>query len=168
MKKSAFALFLIAAVFASASALAATVYVKSAKAKIMKSPRFDAPLVSEVERGQALSLVEKGDRWIKVKHADKEGWVSELLVSEEPPKGRQSVLETGEDDLAGKARRRASAIATAGASRGLRAEGMKDMGEGDQKGDWAALAKVDSFLVDPDIARKFIADGMAGTKGGAR
>lgn len=154
--KSALGLFLAAAAVP-ATVFAASVYVKSAKAKILQSPRFDAPLVAEAGRGQELDLLKKSERWLNVALGADKGWVPELLVSEEPPKERQSLLETGGEDLTGKSRRRASAIATAGASRGLTEEGIRELTarEGN-KGDWRSLAKLEATVIDPGEAARFV------------
>jgi len=148
-----------------ASAFAASVYVKSLKARLLQSPKFDAQLVAEVDRGQELSLKEKADRWLKVTFTGKDGWVSELLVSDEPPKDRTSVLSNGAEDLSGKSRRRASAIATAGASRGLTKEGMAALQAEDGRADYKALAKVEGLALNPDEALSYL---LGGFKGGAR
>lgn len=161
-------LFLVA-VWVPATVFAASVYVKSAKAKILQSPKFDAPLVAEAERGQELDLLKKGDRWLNVALAGKQGWVPELLVSGDPPKERQSLLETGGEDLTGKSRRRASAIATAGASRGLTPEGIRELTarEGN-KGDWAALARMEARGVDRGEALDFLSAVRGETKEGRK
>lgn len=147
-----------------ASALAASVYVKSMKAKVLASPKFDSAKVAEVDRGQELGLVGKTDRWMKVKVAGKEGWIPELLVSVEPSKTGASVLGSGSEDISGKARRRASAIATAGASRGLTAEGLKEMQAADPKADYAALARVQAQTVDRAEARDYLRLAASGGK----
>lgn len=153
------------ALIASGPVFAASVYVKSMKAKVLAEPRFDSALVAEVERGQELALVEKAERWVKVAVSGREGWVSGLLLSDEPPKSAASVLDQGAEDISGKARRRASAIATAGASRGLTAEGVKELQEADPKADYAALAKVEAQRIDRAEALDFVTS-KAGGKGG--
>lgn len=146
----------------------ANVYVKSMKARIMAAPKFDSALLAEVSRGQTLPVLDKGDRWLKVRHTDKEGWISELLVSEEPLKGAsQSLLDNSGEDISTKSRRRASAIATAGASRGLSAKGMREMYSDDGKNaNYPALEKVEALTIDPVEAVNFIAAGLSGAKGG--
>lgn len=162
------AALLALAVVVPASALAASVYVKSLKAKVLVAPKFDSALVAEVDRGRELGLVERAERWVKVGVDGREGWISELLVSDEPPKTGASVLGGGSEDISGKARRRASAIATAGASRGLTAEGVKEMQAADPKADYAALAKVEAQKIDRDEAVNYLLAATSGAKGGAK
>lgn len=149
-------------------ALAASVFVKSLKAKVLSAPKFDSELVAEVDRGQELGFLEKAERWVKVDVSGREGWISSLLVSEEPPKTGASVLGQGAEDISNKARRRASAIATAGASRGLTAEGIKELSAADPKADYAALAKVEAQSIDRAEALKFLMLATSGGKGGGR
>lgn len=147
-----------------APSLAASVYVKSLKAKLFAEPRFDAQLVVEAEKGQELLLMEKGERWFKVGLTTRQGWVSALLVSAEPPKGKASILGEDAEDISGKSRRRASAIATAGASRGLTEEGAKELDAKDSKANWQALAKVEAAKVDRGEALTYLLAGI--NKGG--
>lgn len=165
VKRGLTAALCLLALLASGHALAASVYVKSLKAKVLSAPKFDSATVAEVERGQELGLVERSERWVKVSVTGREGWVSELLVADEPPKGSASVLGQGAEDISGKSRRRASAIATAGASRGLTAEGVKEMQEADPKADYGALAKVEAQKIDRAQALDFVMSATGG-KGG--
>jgi hypothetical protein len=99
------------------------VYVQSAKAKILSSPAFGADVVATAGRGEALAVLEKESAWRKVRYQGKVGWVSNLIVGEKPPLAKITVLDQPGQELDPEARRRASATVTAGASRGLLAEG---------------------------------------------
>lgn len=119
MKISICALVLL---FTAATVHAAdTVYVQSSKAKIFSNPSFQGQLVATANKGDALTLLETSDQWVKVSYQQHTGWIASLLVNRKPPQDKITVIK-GQDGGAPQddARRRASSSASAAAARGLR------------------------------------------------
>ncbi len=134
-----------------------TAYVKSLVAKIYVEPSFGADLVGTAKRGQPLTVIGSNARWEMVIIDKKEGWVSGLLLSDNPPLGSASVFDKKGYDLSRGARRRASAVATSGASRGLISEERQRLGELGTQSDWVALRKVEESKTDISQAMNFLA-----------
>lgn len=132
-------------------------YVQSLKAKLFDTPSTRGTLVAVASRGDELRAVERQDDWIRVRRGEAEGWVSRLLVADHPPRGRTSLLDGAHPSLRDEARRRASAVATAGASRGLLTEG--ELGRDDQPAgaDYRALATVERRVPDEQELADFVA-----------
>lgn len=101
------------------TAMAETVYVHSAKAPLFLEPAFNAERLMVLTKGDALELIESEKRWVQVEVDGQRGWVSALLVKADPPLDQVNLIGSEEVTLEGEARRRASAVATAGATRGL-------------------------------------------------
>jgi len=136
-----------------------TLYVQSAKAKLLASPSFASKLLHNMERGVALHVVETSERWVKVKHNDQLGWVSKLLLSPSPPTKKNSILFKPKNDVTQKARRRASSTATAAATRGFRSE-RHSRANDLENGDYDALEKVESITIEEAEAWKFHQEGI--------
>ena len=66
------------------------VYAKTYETELRGGTGFAGPLVATVEQGTALTVLKKTQmRYLVRTPAGKEGWVSKLKISEEPPdKGR--------------------------------------------------------------------------------
>ena len=124
---------------------AETMYVQSAKAKLLENPTFTAKSIKELEKGDAVTVTKKQDRWIQVKQGSSSGWISSLLLSSNKPIDKISVL--GDDSsVSDNARRRASAVITAGATRGLSADDRQRVGDSNTS-NFAALRWVESISV---------------------
>lgn len=108
-------------VLVSLPALAAPQYISSNKAKVLASPSFQAELVVELVKGDMVEVVDQKGVWLNVSVANKTGWLSKFLVKETPPNDRVTVLPGDNKTELKDVRRRASAITTAAAARGLAA-----------------------------------------------
>lgn len=130
-------------------------YVQSMRAKLMAEPAFKAAIVERLEKGDVVSVKERKKRWVKVTHNKKQGWIPALLLSSKPPLDKVSVL-SGEEtaSLQESARRRASVITTAGASRGLQGE----RGRGDEAvtANYDALKEIEAMQVPQDEIDNFL------------
>jgi hypothetical protein len=113
------------------------VYVLSLRAPLFSEPRTGAELLATASRGDRLRILEKEGRWFRVSLGSIEAWVHELLVGSEAPMGRVSVL-SDEVELGDNARRRASEISSAAASRGL-TEAAREELAGVHAADYEAL-----------------------------
>jgi uncharacterized protein YgiM (DUF1202 family) len=141
-------------VFAALAVAAApqTVYVHSMKAVIMDSPSMKGKPVVTASRGDKLTVIGEQSRWYNVRTDGKTGWVSTLLVRPEPPTNKKSVFTNGDKDLSKGSRRRASAVTSAAAARGLTADERARLGI-TEKVDYAALEKVEAVTVsNKDLA----------------
>jgi len=134
-------------------------YVQSAKAKLMAEPAFGAAVVTELERGTAVNLLQSEKRWLKVQAGKQSGWVSSFLLSNHPPLNKVTVLGGEEQkDIEENARRRASAVTTAGAARGLSSDDRK-RADIHEKADFYALEQVEEYKVDPAEVSAFAQEG---------
>ncbi|GMT43180.1 MAG: hypothetical protein IEMM0002_1591 [bacterium] len=125
-------------------AAADNLYVQSKKAKVMSEPKFSSKLAGWVKRGDRLSLIEKGKGWYKVSFGELDGWVNRLCVSDNPPIKKVRVITEDSETRGDSARKRASAITSAAAARGLSDADRKrlsDMGRADYK----SLGKLEVF-----------------------
>ena len=135
-------------------------YVQSSKAKMMAQPKFSAEVVSTLQQGTELELIEREKRWVYVQEGGQTGWVSSFLLSKQPPLKKISVLENREaQNLEDSARRRASAVTTAGAARGLSAEDRK-RANAQNKADFLALEQVEDFQLSASEVQSFAREGQ--------
>ena len=135
-------------------------YVQSLKAKLMTEPSFGAKVVGQLDKGTEVRLLESNKRWLKIESGTQKGWVSSFLLSKNPPLNKVSVLgNTKTQELEQGARRRASAVTTAGAARGLSADDRKRTNSGD-KSDYYALEQVEDFRLSEYDINKFISEGV--------
>lgn len=152
MIRSIFAVLLAVASF---SAAAESLYVQSNKAKILANPSFQAPVLATAGKGDAVTLIERQDKWIKVSFKDTQGWVSTLLVGAKPPQDKVTIIKDGDNaDEKENVRRRASSSASAAAARGLRQDERARASEGGEA-NYPALEKVESTPVDAKEVDEF-------------
>lgn len=136
-------LFLIALLAVPLAAFAAeSVYVQSVKAKIMNGPNFKSGEVGVANKGDKLTVAEKGDGWIKVSSGSLSGWVNTLCVSDSPPMDNIALVTAESANLEEKSRKRASAMTSAAAARGLSDEDRKRLTEAG-KADYRALMELE-------------------------
>lgn len=154
MKKTIISLL----VFLPLSAGAETVYVQSAKAKLLSKPHFNAEVVAEVVKGKPLDLIESQDRWLHVKTGTHTGWVSKFLVSDHMPVNKITILE-GDETIDTNVRRRASVVTTAGAARGLAGE---DRQRASQAGltNYVALRRMEALKIGEQEAMAFLSEAI--------
>lgn len=129
-------------------------YVQSLKAKIMSGPAFKSRVLGEASKGTKLISLGKDGSWIKVSFYSKEGYVSAMLLSTHPPMERQRLIKGEESDIKQSVRRRASTYTSAAAARGLTADDRRRLSR-NEKVDYEALEKIESFAVSDDDVRLF-------------
>ncbi len=135
-------------------------YVQSSKAKLMAQPKFSAEVIGTLQQGAVLEQVQHEKRWVQVIEGTHTGWVSSFLLSKQPPLKKISVLENREaQNLEESARRRASAVTTAGAARGLSADDRK-RANAHNKADFLALERVEDFQVTTAEVKSFAQEGQ--------
>ncbi len=157
MKKNIifFLSFCLTAMFTTTALGQQVMYVQSLKAKIMKWPSFKATVVSEVGKGQLLTLIGKEGNWAKVRFgSQKEGYISSLLLSKQPPISKQGLIKAEEGVISTSVRRRASTYTSAAAARGLAADDRRRLSVV-EKSDYTSLEKIEQFSLTEDEIMKF-------------
>ena len=146
----------VAGVFISTAIFAQSeYYVQSIKAKVMSGPSFKSTLIAEVPRGQKLISSGKQGSWIKVRYADRDGYMSSLLVSTHPPIEKVRIITGEETEITKGVRRRASSYTSAAASRGLAQDDRRRLST-EEEVDYRSLEKMESFNLSPDEITRFM------------
>ena len=129
-------------------------YILSARAKILSAPSFSAPAIENVTKGEKLVGHEKTQRWYKVSYKGKEGWVSRLAVSPNPPMKRLSKLASADTDISENSRRRANAVSTTAAVRGLRGDERSRISD-EGSSNFAMLSQMEALSVSEEDVLSF-------------
>jgi len=135
-------------------------YVQSAKANLMAGPSFDSQLLGVLQKGESVTLVKEQGRWVQVTYQTSQGWMSKLLLAQQPPMDKVSVLKGKEEQLETSARRRASTNATAAATRGLRSDDHDRMSDS-SKPDYNELQEMEAIEVQEAEVRQFHQEGLS-------
>lgn len=147
-------LLVLGAVMLPLSAFAQPSYVQSDQAAVFEGPGFDNDTVGRLNRGVEVETLESRADWRRVRTESVTGWMPALLLREEPPTRASSNLDDAADLESG-ARRRASAVTTAGAVRGVD-EDERLLNDPDLDVD--ALHEMESMRVAPEEAMSFMAE----------
>jgi hypothetical protein len=129
-------------------------YIQSESAKILSEPSFKGKVVTTLQRGQAVSVKGGDARWAQVTTEQNEGWISRFLLAKDPPLDRVTILNEEGEVMEENARRRASAVTTAGAARGLTAEDRSR--SSNTSLNYHALDRVEAIKVDPQEVDRFL------------
>lgn len=140
-----------------AGAYAKDVYVQSIKANIVSEPSFKSQSIVIVDKGSKLQLLETQGRWLKVSFNNQQGWVSKFVVDEHPPVNKVNILINSSKTISN-VRKRASAITTAGAARGLSADQRR---RANSKGgsNFLDLEKLEALNVTEKDVEQFVLEG---------
>lgn len=154
------AIFLVLLFFLLAGAVQAEelVYVRGLKADIYAEPSFAAPQVATFAKGAEMVKLEERPRWYRVRYREVTGWVAKLLISTQPPAARIGAIRADTEIGAG-ARRRASAVATAGAARGLAADDRRRL-SADNTTDYNALSYMEGIDPSEEEVVEFLRKGL--------
>jgi hypothetical protein len=117
--------------------------------ELKAEPFRDAPVVGRIQRGEALTLLERQSGWIRIRTASTAGWVRTLSV-------RRGVA--GESSAADVQALAGVATGRAGTGRIVATTGVRGLGEAELKAarfDAQALAALESQAVGVDEARRF-------------
>ncbi len=96
---------------------AESLYVQSAKAKLMSQASFRSEVLLYLSRGDKVERLESRSDWVLVQSGPQKGFIPSLLLGKEPPRASVSMI-TDKTRLGKAARRRASSVPSAAASRG--------------------------------------------------
>ena len=99
--------------------LADTAYVSSLKAKLHSDSNAGAAVVSELNRGQALNVVNDNGAWLQVTAGAQKGWIKKMFTNSSKPGAKFSILGNASENARIHARKRASSNVTAASARGL-------------------------------------------------
>ncbi len=148
--------YIIVFTFFFCSQVQASVYfIKSAKVDLLSAAEKGSDVVATLERDTEVKELDVDRTWVKVESDGKAGWVSKIFLSKKKSMGTsQSLLDTDED-LSSSARKRASALTSAGAARGLRA-GSDQLYQEDGEENLAALKIMESWKVDDEVGLEFL------------
>lgn len=152
-------IIVLALIFYSVPVWADDLYVKSLKAKIYSAPSFNSTVVEVAKRGEVLKKLKRDKSWINVSYSGKKGWVSSYLLSKTPPMERVSVLKKSAS-IEKNARRRASAITSVAAARGLNEYSRVRKDKKSYAVDYDALDKMESINISENEALRFIEEGV--------
>ena len=142
----------------SLAAHAEFMYVQSFKVKVLVEPSYKSMSVFYVKKGDRLNVLEKRGRWVLVSNGQKSGWMLKFMLANHAPLRRSSVLSSNQ--IIGNVRRRASAVTTAGAARGLTADQRGRISQ-KNRANYFDLEKLEKLGVKEEEVYKFIADGQA-------
>lgn len=118
-------------------------YVHSAKAPLFESAAFNSTRLQTLNKGDQVLVLALQKRWVNVQFGEQQGWVPALLVNAVPPIDKVNLVGSDSITIEGEARRRASAVATAGATRGLaESDGAQGLAS-----DYAELLVMEGFNV---------------------
>jgi hypothetical protein len=132
-----------------------TYYVQSVKAKVMSAPSFKAGVIGEVGKGFKFVSSGRKGAWVRVKYRNKTGYVPSLLLASHPPFERMGLIRANERDINRGVRRRASSYTSAAAARGLASEDRRRLSK-EEKADYGAVDRMESFKVTPEELRRFM------------
>ena len=136
---------------------AAPLYIQSMRAKIVDQPTFRGKMIMPLKKGDQVTVIQQKGRWIKVSSKGKQGWISKFLVANHPPVKKINIL-VRKNQIVSNVRRRASAVTTAGAARGLSAEQRR---RASSKGgsNFVDLEKLEQLGITENDVRLFVVEG---------
>ncbi|ALP51937.1 hypothetical protein Tel_01620 [Candidatus Tenderia electrophaga] len=154
--RSRLILALMALILVGNLAQAESGYIRAREAKVVSAPSAAAELVMALPKGTEVDILQRQGRWLEVQSGGRQGWVSGLLVGDEPPMNKINVLG-GEDagTLGQSARRRASVAISAAAARGLRSDERARQSDAGVA-DFGAVRQLESMGVSEDEAVEFM------------
>jgi len=119
-------------------------YVQSAAAELKAEPKMSAAKVIDVKRGDRAYVVEKTDKWYRIRLGESEGWLPKLFLSDHKPVGRAELAHDIPVNLEKASRRRPPSYTVSAATRGLMAEGPQT-GKKGEKLDYGAVKKLEGM-----------------------
>ncbi len=133
-------------------------YVRSLKADLYAKPSFAARQLATFAKGDEMVKLAGEDRWYEVRSGAVTGWVAKLLVADQPARAGKGVIKA-DSGIGTSARRRASAVATAGAARGLAADDRRRL-SADNTTDYSALSYMEGINPPEAEVIEFLSKGL--------
>jgi len=129
-------------------------YVQTDRAAVFDEPSFGDDPVARLAQGLPVESLEQQDGWHRIQVEEVSGWMPGMVLRESPPTQRQSQIDD-QAELDASSRRRASAVTTAGAIRGVEEdERLLD----DPNLDIEALRRMEELGASPEDAMQFMLD----------
>jgi hypothetical protein len=136
----------------------AVYYVQSAKAKVLIGASFKSASLGEVPKGFKFVSTGREGSWVKVKFDKRDGYVSSLVLSMHPPFEKAGIIKAEDTEIRQGVRRRASSYTSAAAARGLAQDDRRRLSK-EEKVNYEALDKMESFTVSADEISRFMEGG---------
>jgi hypothetical protein len=131
-------------------------YVNSLQIVPVEQPQYGAKKLDiTIPRGTAVEQIEIKDSWSRVQYDKKEGWVPNIVLTEQKPGNKVSPLTETNVDISKDARKRASGYTSAAAARGLTGSGRKRVNS-TQAPDYEALRKMENGKAKEKEAVEFV------------
>ena len=134
------------------------VYIQSKSTQLKSLPQNSAPMVTEVMRGDELTVIKKEGIWLQVKTSNnQEGYVPKVLTSTVKPIGQTQLLKDTAvlDTKAKSSRRRTTDYAVSAATRGLSAGERHRPGEESFRSNRKAVEVLEKIKISPEKVKKF-------------
>jgi uncharacterized protein YgiM (DUF1202 family) len=154
MRNGFLILIIVFLFYSSVEAQSETLYIKSLKADLLSEPKAGSDVVGTLQRNDPVEQLGRDKNWIQVKSSSVTGWVSSLFVTKVKSAEKSSVLQT-EVDLSQNSRKRASALTSAGAARGLRADSDAIFSK-DGVENSSMLQAMEKNYVAPEVGEVFV------------
>lgn len=119
-------------------------FVQSAAAELKQEPKMSAKKVTDVKRGDRAVVVEKTEKWYRLRVNDKEGWLPKLFLSDHKPVGRAELAHDIPVNLEKASRRRPPSYTVSAATRGLTSTEITT-GKKGEKLDYSAVKKLENI-----------------------
>jgi uncharacterized protein YgiM (DUF1202 family) len=103
-----------------AGAAAMTVYVNADSLDIVAKPRTASEVVTTVDRGTPLQVIERQARWTKVSVGGKQGYVANIVLSDKPTGAKGSTVTVSSIKQGGYVPQLETAAAVKGVGEGAR------------------------------------------------
>ncbi|MCM2279219.1 MAG: SH3 domain-containing protein [Oligoflexia bacterium] len=141
-----------------------TLYVQPAQTPLKSAPQMNAANITQLRRGEALTVLKKEGIWFQVTAGKSTGWISKLFVNTSKPVGEAELSkELADDKNLGKAsRRRVSSYAASASTRGLTAGNRMREGRETYQSDFKAVEKMEELKVPENELRNFQQAGKLG------
>jgi uncharacterized protein YgiM (DUF1202 family) len=141
---------------------AEVVFVQAVTTSLRKDRANTAESVTEVKRGDSLTVLSREGIWLKVRTAKAaEGWIPKVLTSTLAPVGQAQLLKDNAnlDSKAKSSRRRTSDYAVSAATRGLASGERRRPGEESYRSNHQAVEEIEQIVITPEQLKTFKDDG---------
>ena len=120
-----------------------TLYVRSAVMPVKAGAAFDSETLETLHRGDAVKAVGREGDWFRIERRGRTGYVHRLGVSDRAPAGEPGVFTGDTPSVTPSARRRASAMTSAAAARGLTGDSASSLSD-PTPANYRALEEIES------------------------
>ena len=137
-------------------------FVQAVKADLHEEAKLDSPTLVSLKRGNEVESLERQSMWVKVKYANKVGWISRLFLSTTRPVGEADLSNDIAGNLEKASRRRSSSYAVSASSRGLMTDERTRQGRALYRTDSESLDALESTSFEAAKLRGFQTEAKLG------